>query len=248
MSKRNPISVETKIKILEDVDSGMKQTEIVKKYNLPQPTVSNIVRKRKRIENSSFGQGPNRKRMRAATFEEIDEATFKWFCEQRAVNIPINGPIICARALKFAKMMNKESFKASNGWLENFQKRYGIVFKSVCGEEKSAPLNDAQSWREKEMKMILEKFLPENIYNADEAGLFYQLMPDKTMALKNESCKGGKKSKQRITVLFCANLTGSHKLKPLVIGRSLKPRCFKNVKSLPGKYNFTFIYKFLIKH
>src|SRR3990170_1965081 len=31
-----------------------------------------------------------------------------------------------------------------------------------------------------------------------------------------------------MSVLFCANATGSHKLRSLVIGKSLNPRCFKN--------------------
>ncbi|XP_071043603.1 tigger transposable element-derived protein 6-like [Parasteatoda tepidariorum] len=74
------------------------------------------------------------------------------------------------------------------------------------------------------------------VRNADETGLFYQLMPDKTMAFKGENCKGGKKSKQRLTVLLCANSTGTDKLKPFVIGKYAKPRCFKNVTSLPVDY------------
>nr|XP_042897556.1 tigger transposable element-derived protein 6-like [Parasteatoda tepidariorum] len=56
------------------------------------------------------------------------------------------------------------------------------------------------------------------------------------MAFKGENCKGGKKSKQRLTVLLCANSTGTDKLKPFVIGKYAKPRCFKNVKSLPVDY------------
>lgn len=75
-----------------------------------------------------------------------------------------------------------------------------------------------------------------NIFNADETGVFYQLLPNKTLTLKGESCKGGAKSKQRLTALFCCNATGTEKLKPLVIGKSLKPRCFKNVQSLPCHY------------
>ena len=34
---------------------------------------------------------------------------------------------------------------------------------------------------------------------------------------------------ERITVLCCSNLTGTDKCKLLVIGKSLRPRCFKNV-------------------
>ena len=67
--------------------------------------------------------------------------------------------------------------------------------------------------------------------------MFYQLLPEKTLSLKGEKCSGGKKSKQRVTVLLCTNLTGTDKLQPMVIGKSLKPRCFKNIKSLPVNYN-----------
>ena len=42
----------------------------------------------------------------------------------------------------------------------------------------------------------------------------------------------------RLTVLGCTNTTGTHKLKPVLIGKSAKPRCFKNVNmdALPVTY------------
>lgn len=40
----------------------------------------------------------------------------------------------------------------------------------------------------------------------------------------------------RITLLLGTNSTGDDKLKPLVIGKSKNPRCFKGVKSLPIEY------------
>jgi hypothetical protein len=48
---------------------------------------------------------------------------------------------------------------------------------------------------------------------------------------KVETCKGGKKSKERITVLLCCNAWGE-KLKPLIIGNAARPTAFKmnNVK------------------
>lgn len=46
----------------------------------------------------------------------------------------------------------------------------------------------------------------------------------------------GKRSKERILVLVGANMDGSEKLKPLVIGKFQNPRCLKNVKSLPVHY------------
>ena len=50
-------------------------------------------------------------------------------------------------------------------------------------------------------------------------------------------CAGGKRSKERITVSLCASMTGE-KLKPLVIGKSAKPRAFnkRNINNLPVNY------------
>ncbi|UYV78592.1 hypothetical protein LAZ67_16002085 [Cordylochernes scorpioides] len=69
---------------------------------------------------------------------------------------------------------------------------------------------------------------PANIYNADETGLFFQLIPDLTLAHKDENCRGVKRMKQRITVLLCCNSTGTDKRRLLIIGKSAKPRCLRN--------------------
>ncbi|XP_039761883.1 jerky protein homolog-like [Pararge aegeria] len=54
---------------------------------------------------------------------------------------------------------------------------------------------------------------------------------------KTASESGGHKvSKERVTVLNCANSTGNHKLPLLLIGKSRNPRAFKNVKKLPLFY------------
>lgn len=70
----------------------------------------------------------------------------------------------------------------------------------------------------------------------DESGFFYKLLPNRTLQMKGESCHGGKRSKERLTVVLCANMDGTDKLKPLVIGKFANPRCFKSVKSLTVTY------------
>jgi hypothetical protein len=47
----------------------------------------------------------------------------------------------------------------------------------------------------------------------------------------------GKTLKDRLAVSLCVNSDGSDKLVPIVIGKSPKPRCFKNIKRLPTKYH-----------
>lgn len=83
---------------------------------------------------------------------------------------------------------------------------------------------------------LRDGYKDEDIFNTDETGLFFRMMPDKTMKFKGEKCVGGKLSKERLTVLVAANMTGSEKVKLVVIGKAKQPRCFKNVKSLPVEY------------
>jgi len=89
-------------------------------------------------------------------------------------------------------------------------------------------------------RLLREGYLPEQVYNADETGIYYKMLPDKMLAVKsNEHRKEGFKAiKERLTLLFCVKKTGSHKLKPLCIGKSCQPRRFHhiNLKSLPFVY------------
>ena len=83
---------------------------------------------------------------------------------------------------------------------------------------------------------LIKDWSPEDIYNCDETGLYYRALPDGTYTRRGEKVSGGKKSKNRLTILLCCNSEGSHLLPPLVIGTSKNPRCFKNVQHLPLPY------------
>ena len=47
--------------------------------------------------------------------------------------------------------------------------------------------------REKRLETILEGYELEDIYNADETGIFFQALPTKSLAVRGEQCSGGKK-------------------------------------------------------
>lgn len=68
---RNQISLEVKTKIFADFDSGMKQSEVVRKYNLSQSTITTIVSKRKRVEDTLFGLDPSQKRILKTYFSSL---------------------------------------------------------------------------------------------------------------------------------------------------------------------------------
>jgi len=112
----------------------------------------------------------------------------------------------------------------------------GTVLSIVKFVGKPVDDNSIKSWKETILPNLLKDYSPEDIYNADELGLFFKLMPDKSLVMKDETCHGGKLSKDRLTVLTCSNWSGTDKLKLLVIGKSKSLRCFKNVHTLQCDY------------
>ena len=63
-------------------------------------------------------------------------------------------------------------------------------------------------WAETTLPTMLSKYELNQIYNADEFGLFYRTQPEKSLYLKDERCIGGKHSKLRLTGLAAANAAG----------------------------------------
>lgn len=135
---------------------------------------------------------------------------------------------------------NHASVKASTGCLDKFKNRYGIRNLSIQGEKLSAAEETVEPFLEKLQKVIKERgLILEQIYNADETGLLWKCLPQRTLvSCRKKSAPGFKKAKDCLTVLGCTNATGTHKLKPVLIGKSAKPRCFKNVNmdALPVIY------------
>ncbi|GFT92819.1 tigger transposable element-derived protein 1 [Trichonephila clavipes] len=76
----------------------------------------------------------------------------------------------------------------------------------------------------------------DQVFNADETGLYWKRLPNRTYIAKDEkTASGHKESKDRVTSLLCSNASGDRMLKPLLINKSLRPRALKgkDLKQLP---------------
>ncbi|XP_003744474.1 tigger transposable element-derived protein 6-like [Galendromus occidentalis] len=147
--------------------------------------------------------------------------------EARASNptLPISSSWLQEKAKSLAAEQGDSDFKASNKWLEGFKQRHRLSSKRTCGEAAKVNQEDVNQWLENN-EGILNDYSCEDIFNADETGFFYKMMPNRTVHFKGEACHGGEQAKDRFTVLLCANFAGTEKLLPLVIGHSRNPRCF----------------------
>ena len=90
-------------------------------------------------------------------------------------------------------------------------------------------------WNETTLQTLLSNYKLEDIFNADEFGLFYQCLPSKTYCLSGRKCSGAENSEVILTGIAAAGAT-REKLEMFVIGKSKKLRCLKNVKQLPCRY------------
>lgn len=234
--KRKRLSLKDKINIIAESEKyALSSRKLAEKYGVGKTQINDIMKNKNQFKKM-FEEGVNLEQKRKFPKSEglaVDQVVYSWFCKARNKAIPISGPLLKQKALETASSLKMENFAASNGWLESFCRRHGITFKSICGESAEVNVDDVKDWKTK-LPWILRNYSPKDVFNADETGLYYRAMPNKTFALKNENCAGKKAAKQRLTILLCANMEGE-KEDPLIIGKSKNPRCFKgnHVDKLP---------------
>ena len=153
----------------------------------------------------------------------------------RSSNMPVSGLVLQENVNGLVKKLDIANFKALNGWVDRWKTRNNVKFKTVSGEKKICTLQMTAPWRETHLPTLLSKYKLEDIFNADEFGLCFEGLPNKTLELKGEKCSGGKHSKARLTGRWVVSDTGK-KLPLPVIGKSKYPRFFKNVNCLPCQY------------
>ena len=233
-------TIDYKRTILLELQDGTSASVIAKREGLARSTISTWLKNKEKIlascSESGGAKNEVRKRKKEPSRKHVDEALYTWFTQVRSENVPINGPILLAKANKFADDMHADH--VTRGWVDRWKVRHGIGHQRIQGESGSVNMEVVSNWKEEKLKPILEEYDESDIYNMDETGLFYKMSPSSTLHFKGQKCEGGKQCKERLTLALAANMNGTDKLPVLVIGKSAKPRCFKNVATLPVQYEF----------
>lgn len=230
------------MEIIRRIQSGEKQVDLAMEYNVGRSTLSFIMKHAEKFlgvwKNGKFH--PDSKRLRGAQREDVEEALYEWYKQALQMHITITGPILCQKAKDFAVKLGYKEFKATHGWLDRFKHRKNIVLGRGKPNKDKDNQDDSDDLKGDFTGQVLPSALMEfeanDVFHADEIGLLYRIFPNKTSTYKGDRCAGGSKSKHRVTVLMCTNMTGTEKFPLLVIGKHPKPKCFKNVKSLPVQY------------
>lgn len=183
-----------------------------------------------------------RKISKKPKLELLDNTLWMWFCQERRKGTPISGPIIKEKAIALHKKLEAGSeFTASESWIDRWKTHHGVWFVSISEEKLSADAEAAKKLAVK-FREIVEQYelLPCQVYNIDETGLNYKMLPKKTFASSNETVAGTKFIKNRLTIPLhlTATLMGhtSFPYSLLVNLRSLG-HSKTNLSSLPVYYH-----------
>ena len=247
---KSVMTIEEKVKLCDRLDNGESAASVGRSLGINESTVryirKNAAKIRSAYANPLFTKGT--KSLKTAAHEKMEAALLLWVQKQRKRLVPLSGAVIREQAqILQEKIVEEEGegsaskpFHASSGWLHNFIKRHGL--KNICmtGEAADADLPGAEAAKE-ELRRVIEEggYTPDQVFNADETGLYWKRMPTRTYIMKDEArAPGYKAAKDRFTLLLCANASGNYRMKPLMIYHSENPRALKNqVKSaLPVKW------------
>ncbi|KAH8028926.1 hypothetical protein HPB51_020504 [Rhipicephalus microplus] len=94
--RRKQFSLQEKVDLLRELDSGKKQIDLCRERGIAPSTVATIWKDREKILklHRESQLAPTRKRLRLGNFQDVDQAVLTWFKDARLQNIPVSGPML----------------------------------------------------------------------------------------------------------------------------------------------------------
>lgn len=152
--------------MLEALDKGDRsRLEVAASFSIAMPTLLRILRTRESIVQLGLSEG-ERTRIRQPTYAEvhnrrlelffpcialthnpfvplqIEEQLLVWINEQNSEGTKVSGKMIKEKASEIAIQMEIFNFPASNGWLDNFRRRYGFSKTNELSAEMQSRMGD----------------------------------------------------------------------------------------------------------
>ncbi|CAK6438983.1 unnamed protein product [Pipistrellus nathusii] len=237
--KRVVLTLREKMDVCARLEKGESRKALMQEYNVGMSTLYDIRAHKARLLRFLAGSAcspalERRRTLHTPRLERLDRALHAWFLGRRAAGLPVSGPALIAKAKDlYAQMRLSEPCVFSGGWLWRFKARHGIKRLDAAGERQAAERQAAERFCGFFRSLAAEHGLtPEQVYSAGETGLSWQRRPGP--AAEGEPAPGGKPGRDRLTVLVCANATGSHRIKPLVVGKCGGARAPRGTQHLPA--------------
>ncbi|KAG7164944.1 Tigger transposable element-derived protein 1-like 25 [Homarus americanus] len=239
---RRSLSYEIKYKIIQELEKGTRQVDLARQHGVNESTIRTIKKDAAKIKehmNITKSTGASMiKYCHNQVLLKTEKLLVSYLVRQARRNMAVDTRSVKEYARELYAAVSRKMgitepkpFNASSGWLQRFKKRNKITNINIGGEEASADRVAAREFPPF-LREIMEEgqYTDDQVFNMDESGLFWKKLPSKTFVVKNASkCRGRKLQKERITVLFTTNASGTCKLKLSVIHTARKPHAYKSM-------------------
>ncbi|CAH2247180.1 tigger transposable element-derived 1-like [Pelobates cultripes] len=212
--KKEMILLEDKKEIIRKHEGGMRLTDLAKEYGRSASTIGTILKMKEKITGRDAAKGVTRvSKQRRPVLEVVEKMLLLWIEQKQHAGDLVTKAIICEKA----KALHANHLKQQP---------------ETHGEAASSDVAAAEEFVTEFLEVIVsEGYLPQQVFNCNETGLFWKRMPKRTFITEEEtSLPGHKPKKDRLTLLFCANASRDLKIKPLLVYHSENPRAFKKHK------------------
>ena len=196
-------------------------------------TISRIIKNETKVRNDVDNQKFKSIRGTTVKIPEFEKLLVEWLWTMYDENICVTDGLIREKAKRILDNLNENraenermEMNLSNGWLYKFKNRNSFKRYRLFGESGDVNIEGIISDLPKLRKKISEYSI-NDVFNADEFGLFYKLAPDSSIGPSRIA--GRKKKKERLTLLACVNGDGTEKMPLLFIGKSKMPKCFNGM-------------------
>src|SRR5205823_4865697 len=118
-------------------------------------------------------------------------ALAEWQRRLQANRATITGLLITETAQQLWPILypGREQPKFSSGWLDGFKRRHGLSKTKNYGEAASISLDEDTIHILHNLQEEIKEFDLNDVYNMDETGLYWKMIPDSTLATEQLSSK-----------------------------------------------------------
>lgn len=238
--KYNALTEQQKKAICEEAESRKKRGEkatcqalgkwVKERFNLEAaPGKSSISRTLKRSDALLSKRVVIDKvtRQRKGTDHRLEKALYAWVNDQIKSQHNLTGMQLVKKAAHLQSSANEKlpvanriSLKFSDGWLNNFKRRWGLkcLNRDTRGDD---GLDASFDSKIAAVQKKLKPFLLKDIFNAVEWGLLYNLAPDEPAPSATlGDGQGDGDNHEALAILVCCNADGSEKYKPMFVGNA----------------------------
>ncbi|RMB93840.1 hypothetical protein DUI87_29717 [Hirundo rustica rustica] len=200
----------------------VSQSELAKRFGVSQPQICRIIKNKERILSEWHRNGdPERKRKREGKDAALEAALLRWVEGARSADLPVGRPLPQLRA----RQPTRPEPEPSCVLLARLGARHVLTGKKPPAEKGDAEQPTAERWAGAVLPGLLRSYAPAEIFSCGETAV---PLP----AGKGES------PGERLTLLLCANASGSEKVPLRAVGDCARPRCLRgvNLEQMPWSY------------